>query len=130
MGGNLQQPEGAINAYISSLSVIIISRGVCSGGLPELVQSTMRLQCVHDHMMRSSSSAAMNRGRRGSPFTSRQWAELEHQALIFKYMMAGINVPEELLYPIRRSVAASLMINAASMTTTHNGCRWDGSLTS
>ncbi len=97
---------------------------------PELVQSTMRLQCVHDHMMRSSSSAAMNRGRRGSPFTSRQWAELEHQALIFKYMMAGLNVPEELLYPIRRSVAASLMINAASMTTTHNGCRWDGSLTS
>lgn len=97
---------------------------------PELVQSTMRLQCVHDHTMRSSSSAAINRGRRGSPFTSRQWAELEHQALIFKYILAGLNVPEELLYPIRRSVAASLMINAASMTTTHNGCRWDGSLTS
>ncbi|EFJ24024.1 hypothetical protein SELMODRAFT_442763 [Selaginella moellendorffii] len=39
------------------------------------------------------------------PFTANQWAELEHQALIFKYMMAGASVPPELLNPIRRSVA-------------------------
>lgn len=41
-----------------------------------------------------------------APFTSGQWAELEHQALIFKYMMAGVNVPSDLLNPIRKSVAA------------------------
>nr|XP_024390741.1 growth-regulating factor 6-like [Physcomitrium patens] len=40
-----------------------------------------------------------------APFTTSQWAELEHQALIFKYMMAGVNVPQELLNPIRKSVA-------------------------
>ena len=40
-----------------------------------------------------------------APFTTGQWAELEHQALIFKYMMANVNVPQELLNPIRKSVA-------------------------
>lgn len=40
-----------------------------------------------------------------APFTTTQWQELEHQALIFKYMMAGVNVPNELLNPIRKSVA-------------------------
>lgn len=38
-------------------------------------------------------------------FTALQWQELEHQALIFKYMMAGVQVPPELLSPIRKSVA-------------------------
>ncbi|KAI0488407.1 hypothetical protein KFK09_028238 [Dendrobium nobile] len=37
------------------------------------------------------------------PFTASQWEELEHQALIFKYLIAGIPVPPELLIPIRRS---------------------------
>ncbi|KAJ0970905.1 hypothetical protein J5N97_018864 [Dioscorea zingiberensis] len=40
------------------------------------------------------------------PFTAAQWQELEHQALIFKYMMAGVPVPPELLIPIRRSFEA------------------------
>lgn len=37
------------------------------------------------------------------PFTASQWEELEHQALIFKYLIAGMPVPSELLLPIRRS---------------------------
>ncbi|ONK58915.1 uncharacterized protein A4U43_C08F1030 [Asparagus officinalis] len=36
-----------------------------------------------------------------SPFTAAQWQELEHQALILKYLLAG--VPPDLLVPIRRS---------------------------
>jgi hypothetical protein len=56
----------------------------------------------------------INAGR--APFTSVQWAELEHQALIFKYMMAGLNVPPELLNPIRKSVAS--LING--MTASHH----------
>lgn len=40
------------------------------------------------------------------PFTPSQWQELEHQALIFKYMMAGIPVPTDLLIPIRKSLEA------------------------
>ncbi|KAH7576447.1 hypothetical protein ACOSP7_003253 [Xanthoceras sorbifolium] len=38
-----------------------------------------------------------------SPFTVSQWHELEHQALIFKYLKAGLPVPPDLLVPIRRS---------------------------
>lgn len=38
-----------------------------------------------------------------SPFTVSQWQELEHQALIFKYMMAGLPVPPNLVLPIQKS---------------------------
>ncbi|KAH8974892.1 hypothetical protein BDL97_01G126100 [Sphagnum fallax] len=57
-----------------------------------------------------------------APFTSGQWAELEHQALIFKYMMAGVNVPQDLLIPIRRSVADLI----SGMTASHHAAnlRW------
>ncbi|KAG6478287.1 growth-regulating factor 4-like isoform X1 [Zingiber officinale] len=40
------------------------------------------------------------------PFTAAQWQELEHQALIYKYLTAGVPVPPELLIPIRRSFEA------------------------
>ncbi|XP_031282498.1 growth-regulating factor 4-like isoform X2 [Pistacia vera] len=39
-----------------------------------------------------------------SAFTVSQWHELEHQALIFKYLKAGLPVPPDLLVPIRRSL--------------------------
>ncbi|CAN1246511.1 Growth-regulating factor 4 [Linum grandiflorum] len=38
-----------------------------------------------------------------SPFTVSQWQELEHQALIYKYMMAGVPVPPDLVLPIQKS---------------------------
>ncbi|CAJ2647036.1 growth-regulating factor 3-like protein [Trifolium pratense] len=38
------------------------------------------------------------------PFTVSQWQELEHQALIFKYLKAGVSVPPDLLLPIRKSL--------------------------
>nr|XP_027071552.1 growth-regulating factor 1-like [Coffea arabica] len=42
------------------------------------------------------------------PFTASQWQELEHQALIFKYMVSGTPVPPDLLYTVRRSLDSSL----------------------
>nr|GMC63617.1 growth-regulating factor 1-like [Ipomoea batatas] len=42
------------------------------------------------------------------PFTAIQWQELEHQALIYKYMVSGMPVPPDLLYSIRRSLDSSL----------------------
>lgn len=47
-------------------------------------------------------------GRSRFPFTANQWQELEHQALIYKYMVAGMPVPADLLYTIRRSLDSSL----------------------
>ncbi|XP_064976264.1 growth-regulating factor 3-like isoform X2 [Musa acuminata AAA Group] len=39
-----------------------------------------------------------------SYFTLAQWQELELQALIYKYMIAGVSVPLELVLPIKRSL--------------------------
>lgn len=53
----------------------------------------------------SSSVVAAGEGFR-SAFTAVQWQELEQQALIYKYMMAGLPVPPDLVVPIRRSLEA------------------------
>ncbi|XP_057421878.1 growth-regulating factor 5-like isoform X2 [Lotus japonicus] len=45
----------------------------------------------------------MNGSRNRFPFTSSQWQELEHQALIYKYMASGISIPPDLLFTIKRS---------------------------
>ncbi|EPS67843.1 hypothetical protein M569_06931, partial [Genlisea aurea] len=36
------------------------------------------------------------------PFTASQWMELEHQALIYKYINANVPIPSYLLDPIRK----------------------------
>ncbi|KAH6781151.1 hypothetical protein C2S52_012388 [Perilla frutescens var. hirtella] len=41
-------------------------------------------------------------GVRG-PFTPSQWMELEHQALIYKYITANVPIPSYLLNPIRKA---------------------------
>ncbi|GMH25200.1 hypothetical protein Nepgr_027043 [Nepenthes gracilis] len=45
-------------------------------------------------------------GIRG-PFTPAQWIELEHQALIFKYLAANVPVPASLLIPIGKALISS-----------------------
>ncbi|XP_052209806.1 growth-regulating factor 3-like [Diospyros lotus] len=50
----------------------------------------------------SSSLGAAGEGFR-PPFTAAQWRELEHQALVYKYLVEGVPVPAELLVPIRQS---------------------------
>ncbi|CAL0334271.1 unnamed protein product [Lupinus luteus] len=42
---------------------------------------------------------------KSSVFTVSQWQELEHQALIFKYMLSGLPVPPHLLIPIQISIS-------------------------
>lgn len=43
----------------------------------------------------------------GFPFTNQQWKELERQAMIYKYMMAALPVPRDLLFPTTSSASAS-----------------------
>ncbi|KAI4349003.1 hypothetical protein L6164_009662 [Bauhinia variegata] len=45
--------------------------------------------------------------RMGNFFSVAQWQELELQALIFRYMLAGATVPPELLQPIKKSLLHS-----------------------
>ena len=40
-----------------------------------------------------------------------QWQELELQALIFRYMLAGAAVPQELLQPIKKSLHATYFLH-------------------
>ncbi|KAI8550118.1 hypothetical protein RHMOL_Rhmol06G0079600 [Rhododendron molle] len=42
-----------------------------------------------------------------SPFTPSQWMELEHQALIYKYITANASIPSNLLIPIRRALESA-----------------------
>jgi hypothetical protein len=57
------------------------------------------------------SSVSLSTGMQGAmarmrgPFTPLQWIELEHQALIYKYLAANSPIPHNLLIPIRRSLA-------------------------
>lgn len=46
--------------------------------------------------------------RNRSPFTPTQWQELEHHALIYKYMVSGVPIPPELIYSVKRSLESSL----------------------
>ncbi|KAI3453876.1 hypothetical protein Pfo_010539 [Paulownia fortunei] len=41
-----------------------------------------------------------------APFTAVQWQELEQQAMIYKYLVAGLPVPPDLVMPIRHSLEA------------------------
>ncbi|KAG8384242.1 hypothetical protein BUALT_Bualt04G0097500 [Buddleja alternifolia] len=43
-------------------------------------------------------------GRLKGPFTPSQWMELEHQALIYKHLVANVPVPSNLLVPLKRSL--------------------------
>ncbi|KAJ7955972.1 Growth-regulating factor-like protein [Quillaja saponaria] len=53
-------------------------------------------------------------GRSRFPFTASQWQELEHQALIFKYMASGIPIPPDLLFSINRNTLDSSLSSRIS----------------
>lgn len=58
-------------------------------------------------------------GVRG-PFTPSQWMELEHQALIYKYILANIPVPSNLLFPIKKA------LDSAGFSLTPSSYGWGG----
>nr|GEU92918.1 growth-regulating factor 1 [Tanacetum cinerariifolium] len=51
-----------------------------------------------------SSSLRNNDNSSRFPFTLTQWQELEHQALVYKYMISGMPIPHDLLFAITRSL--------------------------
>jgi hypothetical protein len=94
----------------SASASLLSGRGAAAEDMNEMAGSTQLYQLQH------SSLVSGNR----APFTSGQWEEFAHQDLIFKYMMAGLNVPQELLNPIcSRSTGPAGLMN--SMTSScHN----------
>ncbi|XP_027360802.1 growth-regulating factor 5-like [Abrus precatorius] len=57
------------------------------------------------------------------PFTVAQWQELEHQALIFKYLKAGLSVPPDLLLPIRKSMSQPMGFYGKKIDPEPGRCR-------
>ncbi|KAJ0787999.1 putative transcription factor interactor and regulator C3H-WRC/GRF family [Helianthus annuus] len=63
-------------------------------------------------------------GVRG-PFTASQWMELEHQALIYKYITVNAPIPSNLLIPIRKALeTAAFCYPGANLRHTAYG--WGG----
>ncbi|KAL9224220.1 hypothetical protein vseg_000281 [Gypsophila vaccaria] len=59
-------------------------------------------------MSATTAASVALRNNNKFPFTTTQWQELEHQALIYKYMAAGIPIPPDLLFNIKRSLDSSI----------------------
>lgn len=57
------------------------------------------------------------------PFTPSQWQELEHQALIYKYMASGISIPPDLLFTIRKSYLDSPLSSRLFPSQQHQHCK-------
>ncbi|KAL2963792.1 hypothetical protein AAZX31_17G220200 [Glycine max] len=60
------------------------------------------------------------------PFTPSQWMELEHQALIYKYITANVPVPTHLLIPIRKALDSVGFCNFSSGLLRSNSLGWGG----
>ncbi|MED6163128.1 hypothetical protein PIB30_076854 [Stylosanthes scabra] len=60
-------------------------------------------------------------------FTPSQWMELEHQALIYKYITANVPVPSHLLIPIRKALdSTSAFCNFPNALLRPNALGWGG----
>ncbi|XP_021805463.1 growth-regulating factor 7 isoform X1 [Prunus avium] len=59
--------------------------------------------CISAHHTAFRSPAGGMTTSLGFPFTNTQWKELERQAMIYKYMVASLPVPRDLLFPITRA---------------------------
>ncbi|KAM7518438.1 hypothetical protein LguiB_017400 [Lonicera macranthoides] len=64
-------------------------------------------------------------GVRG-PFTPSQWMELEHQALIYKYITANAPIPSNLLIPIRKALESAGLSAFSGGYLRHNALGWGG----
>ncbi|KAJ0241614.1 Growth-regulating factor 4 [Hirschfeldia incana] len=67
-----------------------------------------------------SSSSSTRHPKMGNFFSWAQWQELELQALIYRYMLAGASVPQELLLPIKKSLFHQTPLNFLQHPLQHN----------
>ncbi|XP_019417478.1 PREDICTED: growth-regulating factor 1-like isoform X2 [Lupinus angustifolius] len=64
-------------------------------------------------------------GTRGL-FTPSQWMELEHQALIYKYIIANVPVPSHLLIPIKKALDSAGFCNFSTGLLRPTALGWGG----
>ncbi|GFQ03301.1 growth-regulating factor 1 [Phtheirospermum japonicum] len=82
----------------------------CGGGGGGSSRSIAFSICEDEQYLSKTGGGGPSGGIRGpfarlkGPFTPSQWMELEHQALIYKHIMANVPVPSNLLVPLKRSL--------------------------
>ncbi|XVF61399.1 hypothetical protein PTKIN_Ptkin08bG0126500 [Pterospermum kingtungense] len=62
-------------------------------------------------------------GFRG-PFTPSQWIDLEHQALIYKYLTSNVPVPSNLLIPLKKSIYPYGLSSSSAGSLPPNSLGW------
>uniref|UniRef100_A0A0D3FNL5 Growth-regulating factor n=1 Tax=Oryza barthii TaxID=65489 RepID=A0A0D3FNL5_9ORYZ len=82
----------------------VAAAAAAGGAMPLYYGTPASCSGLSSVSLSSSMQGAMARVR--GPFTPSQWIELEHQALIYKYLAANSPVPHSLLIPIRRSLTS------------------------
>ncbi|XP_058080788.1 growth-regulating factor 6-like [Magnolia sinica] len=86
---------------------------VSSEGVVERSYQNGSLGCYNTSSIYARNAGLASGGMHGvlagvrGPFTPSQWMELEHQALIYKYLNANVPIPSNLLIPIRKSLNPS-----------------------
>ncbi|CAL8996177.1 unnamed protein product [Prunus brigantina] len=85
---------------------VLVDKSTQNASLPYFHQPLSAYNRSAGHNTGSFNGAAMHwaiAGARG-PFTPSQWMELEHQALIYKYITANVPIPSNLLIPIKKAL--------------------------
>lgn len=93
-----QQSHAAALALLASEPNSSLSKGTPLFPLPSKCSSPLISNCSFTFVFCGCENADVGY------FTLAQWQELELQALIYKYMLAGASVPMELILPIKRSL--------------------------
>ncbi|XWS61516.1 hypothetical protein CRYUN_Cryun07bG0131800 [Craigia yunnanensis] len=83
----------------------------CTGDIYDVVDaaSAVVLKSLHHHPVSADPSFPHDSSEMAAPvnarvpFTAAQWQELERQTMIYKYMMASVPLPPELLIPLTRN---------------------------
>ncbi|XP_073310827.1 growth-regulating factor 7-like [Primulina huaijiensis] len=100
-GGVLGLSGGGSNEVVANIYLDNVSTsGVCA---EKLTSTSLQPFQVFPYCSttRNKSSGGMVASV-GFPFTFAQWKELERQAMIYKYMIASVPVPADLLFPLSR----------------------------
>ncbi|CAN6297925.1 unnamed protein product [Urochloa humidicola] len=98
--------SAAASSCASTAAVAAAAAAVAADGAMPLYYGTpASCSGLSSVSLSSSMQGALARVR--GPFTPSQWIELEHQALIYKYLAANSPIPHSLLVPIRRSIVSS-----------------------
>ncbi|XP_073155319.1 growth-regulating factor 1-like isoform X2 [Henckelia pumila] len=92
----------------------------CSGGMSGSGSSRNIALSICQDENQSLNGGGGPFSRIKGPFTPSQWLELEHQALIYKHIVANVPVPSNLLVPLKRSLYT--FGSHGSYASTYSGC--------